>query len=126
MPQLAAMQHAALTIVDGAVRRDLDIDNSQFRFGKLTYVPNSTDVQFQLEVFLSGNRSIAESVRVVVSAPQAGTFRAEQAPPRVIESSTPASMEVPKQRAGLDASARHVAAAPFTAHLAVPVAQAAN
>jgi TonB family protein len=121
MPQLAAMQHAALTIVDGTVRRNLDIDNSQFRFGKLTYVPNSTDVQFQLEVFLPGNRSMAESVRVVVSAPQGGTFQADLAPPRVLESSRPASIPEPKARAVLDASPKRVAAAPFRAPLAPPV-----
>jgi TonB family protein len=121
MPQLSQMQHAALTIVDGNVRRDLDIDNSQFRFGKLTYVPNSTDVQFQLEVFLHGNRSMAESVRVVVSAPQGGSFEAELVPPRVIERRRPDRMEAPKQRARLEASSRSAAPARFTAPVSRPI-----
>ena len=121
MPQLAEMRNAALTIVDGTTRRDLDVDKSQFRFGKLTYVPNSTDVQFQLEVFLPGDRSMAESVRVVVSAPTGGTFEAELAPPRVIETRTPARIEEPKQRSGVDASPRRVTAAPFTAPTSTPV-----
>jgi TonB family protein len=119
MPQLGAMQRAMLTIVDGSVRRELEIDRSQFRFGKLTYVPNSTDVQFQLEVFLSGGRSMAESMRVVVSSPPGGTFQAQQVPPREIEAPVKNTVKVARPQSGVGASAK--SPPPYTSRLAAPV-----
>lgn len=64
-PALQKAQGATLTITDGTLHRELNIDQSQLRFGKLAYFPNSDDVQFYLEVHLDAVHSIAESVRVL-------------------------------------------------------------
>ena len=68
LPELANMQRAKLTILDGSVRRELAVDEAQLRSGKLTYFPTGSDIQFQLEIYLPGSRSVAESMRVVLPA----------------------------------------------------------
>ena len=70
-PNLRKAQGAKLTIIDGTLHRELNIDQSQLRFGKLAYFPNSDDVQFYLEIHLDASRSVAESVRVL---PRIGVF----------------------------------------------------
>ena len=64
-PDLQTAQGAKLTIIDGTLHRELNIDQGQLRFGRLAYFPNSDDVQFYLEIHLDPTRSIAESVRVL-------------------------------------------------------------
>jgi TonB family protein len=56
---------ATLFITDGAYRRELELNKDQIRSGKIAYFPQSDDIQFRLEVFLDGKRSIGESVWVV-------------------------------------------------------------
>lgn len=56
---------AKLAISDGPLRQELDIDSAQLRLGRLIYFPQGTDVQFRLQVFLDGQHSITESVRVI-------------------------------------------------------------
>jgi TonB family protein len=56
---------ATLFITDGAYRRELELNKEQIRSGKIAYFPQSDDIQFRLEVFLDGKRSIGESVWVV-------------------------------------------------------------
>lgn len=70
LPQFLAVRHAKLTILDGALRREVDMDSSQLRLGALTYIPRGADVQVELQVFLPSDRSIAESTRVVLPAAQ--------------------------------------------------------
>lgn len=70
LPQFLAVRHAKLTILDGALRREIDMDSSQLHLGALTYIPRGADVQVELQVFLPSDRSIAESTRVVLPAPQ--------------------------------------------------------
>ncbi len=63
--ELENAKSAKLTIIDGALFREVNMDNAQLRSGKLTYFPNSADVQFRLEVNLDNARSLAEWVRVL-------------------------------------------------------------
>ncbi len=62
----ARAQSALLTIIDGPISKGLAIDSNQLRSGTLTYFPNGLDIQFRLEVYLEGGRSVAESVRVLL------------------------------------------------------------
>jgi Gram-negative bacterial TonB protein C-terminal len=68
---LQTAQGAKLVITDGKVRRELYLDKTQLRFGRLTYFSNSTDVQFSLEIHLDNAGSISESIRVL--PPQTGS-----------------------------------------------------
>jgi TonB family protein len=56
-----------LSIADGAVQRELNLDPQQLHGGKLAYFPSGSDVQFRLELFLNANRSVAESIRTVAA-----------------------------------------------------------
>ena len=64
-PEFARGQSARITITDGPLLKEVDMDNAQLHLGKLAYFPNSPDVQFRLEVYLDSRRSLAESVRVI-------------------------------------------------------------
>jgi len=67
-PELARGQSARITITDGPLLKEVDIDNAQLHLGKLAYFPNTPDVQFRLEVYLDSRHSLAESVRVISPA----------------------------------------------------------
>lgn len=67
-PELARAQGARIAITDGSLYKELNMDNAQLHLGKLTYFPNSPDVQFRLEVYLDSRRSLVESVRVISPA----------------------------------------------------------
>ncbi len=64
-PELVNAKSAKLSITDGPLYREVNIDNAQLRSGKLTYFPSSGDVQFRLEIYLDNTRSLAEWVRVL-------------------------------------------------------------
>jgi hypothetical protein len=66
--EIKKAETAKLAITDGPLREELNIDSAQLHLGRLVYFPNGSDVQFRLEVFLKGNRSLTESVRVIAPA----------------------------------------------------------
>lgn len=61
-----------LSITDGAVRHELNLDLPQVRNGALAYFPSGGDVQFRLELFVDANHSISESIRTVIARSPAG------------------------------------------------------
>lgn len=71
--EMRKAQGATLTIIDGGEHRELNIDKDQLCSSKLTYYPNSDDVQLSLAVHLDATRSISESVRVL--APDTNSSR---------------------------------------------------
>lgn len=92
---LSAVRSAKLTILDGSFQRQLDIDPEQLRFGRITYFPNSDNVQFHLEIYLDADHSLAETVRVSlpgdVSSGRASSFFSPLLPP---DSSVPQSRTI--------------------------------
>ncbi len=58
---VAAAQHASLQISDAGQNRTLDLSASDLRNGAVAYHRMSEHVQFRLEVFLPGRRSISET-----------------------------------------------------------------
>lgn len=76
--QIRQAQTARLTISDGPLSREWNLDKLQLRSGKITYFPTGGDVQFRLEMYLDSRRSSAESVRVL--SPGVKTSREEPSP----------------------------------------------
>jgi TonB-like protein len=104
-PHLGAARKAKLTIKDGTIDRELDMDSSQLQSGKVTYFPSGTDVQLRLEVYIDDSHSVAESVRVLLPRTQATTIGPASAPDSAKNGLTPvASGEAARQDA---IAARH-------------------
>jgi hypothetical protein len=67
-PKLIRPSSATLIITDGGSVRRLLIDNQQLHSGKIVYLPNNLDVQFQMELNSDSwrkSRTLSESVRVM-------------------------------------------------------------
>jgi hypothetical protein len=76
-PDSAAIQNATggtLNINDGAITRQIDLDQAQVRSGRIVYTPVSDDVTFDLKVMDSASHSIADSIRVLGSASGAASI----------------------------------------------------
>lgn len=117
-PHLGAARKAKLTIKDGPINRELDMDSSQLQSGKVTYFPSGTDVQLRLEVYIDDSHSVAESVRVLLPRTQASTIEPAGAPDSVKNGLTPvASGEAVRQEAN---GARHAAAVQPAIRLKTP------
>jgi len=69
---LGRVTSGRLSIRDDIVPLELSLDPQQLRNGKLTYFPIGGDVQFRLELFQKGGRSISESIRTITAATAAG------------------------------------------------------
>jgi TonB family protein len=100
-PELARAERARITISDGSLYKEVDIDGTQLHLGKLTYFPNSSDVQFRLEVYLDNEHSLAETVRVISPAPKAAGLESISPPDGVIKlapsahTATPVALDKP-------------------------------
>ena len=107
-PELAKAQGARLTITDGSLYKEVNMDNAQLHLGKVAYFSNSPDVQFRLEVYLDSRRSLAESVRVIspaskaesmaVNSPTSKTGKTESV--RVTSSASKTTIAAPISRSG--------------------------
>jgi hypothetical protein len=74
-PQVLESPSALLTITDGRRTNKLNLDNAQLRSGKLMYLPKNDDVQFRLELNTDNLHTVAESVRILSAAAEAGHAR---------------------------------------------------
>ncbi len=109
-PVLNALQ-GRLSVADGSVRRELDLDIAQLRGGSIAYAPTSDDVSFRLELFLTAGKTISESVRIIGGTPvavQPPPLRnaAAAARPRAAEFSHPAQAAPAIRESRLDAVPR--------------------
>jgi hypothetical protein len=95
-PELARAEGARIAITDGSLYKEINLDNAQLHLGKVAYFPNSTDVQFRLEVYLDSTRSLAESVRVI--SPTSKTGNTESV--RVTSSASKTTVAAPISRPG--------------------------
>ena len=64
-PLIQAAPSGRLFIVNGPVKRELDLGPDQLKSGQVFYIPVVSDVTFRLEVTDSASHSTAESVRVL-------------------------------------------------------------
>lgn len=62
-------RRATLSITDGPYRKELALGPDDLRRGSVAYAPSTGDVDFRLELRTSESRTVAESVRVLNSAP---------------------------------------------------------
>jgi hypothetical protein len=83
--QIPTAHEAKLTIIDDSRVRELFIDDTQLRSGKLGYFPSGTDIQFKLEIPLDAARAISESIRVLLPATVADTNVTQSLPARPVE-----------------------------------------
>ena len=64
VPAILHAKRGVLSISDGSVHQDLEMDGAQLRTGKVHYSPLSSDLKMRLEVFSEGPQQVRESIRV--------------------------------------------------------------
>jgi len=85
-PAIQKAEKGHVSIIDGYLRKEIDLTAADVQTGGIVYWPVADDVTFRLEVFDSrAGRAVSESVRVLASpwpyAEAAGVHRAEAARP---------------------------------------------
>lgn len=64
-PVLSSATGGRLAITDGEYHRELQLEKQELLSGSVSYVPAGNDLHFRLDVFMSPDRTISESVRVI-------------------------------------------------------------
>jgi hypothetical protein len=60
-PAIASAQSGLLTILDGDVKKSLDLTAAELRNASVVYRRTTPDVHFRLEIFLKGHRTVSET-----------------------------------------------------------------
>ena len=62
--EIVAARRATLSIQDGKVQRNLDLDKTQLAGGSYLYTPAGDDILFRLEVYGADGGSVSQSIRL--------------------------------------------------------------
>jgi hypothetical protein len=62
--EIVAARRATLSIRDGRIERDRELDKTTLASGSLLYTPVNDNIQFRLEVYGADDGSVAQSIRV--------------------------------------------------------------
>ncbi|MGC9948425.1 MAG: hypothetical protein ABSF64_18825 [Bryobacteraceae bacterium] len=67
---ILAARRATLSIRDGRIQKDLDLDTADLARGSRLFTPGSDDIQVRLEVFGADGGSVAQSIRASLGNPR--------------------------------------------------------
>jgi hypothetical protein len=99
--------HAAIEITEGGKNSEISLNAGQLHAGKMSYVPQSSDIGFAMTVFPANGDPIHDSTRLI--APAFNAPAAPTQPPQLVSASpVPASTPAPAPDAGHDALAQQV------------------